>query len=98
MLILPLISGPFLLSAGKRTIKSVASYPDGRNSNTVTKVYYIKESNPVEELERLSLDSQLDNSFSQVFIVNININILCVFPANDDDNLSVLNIIFVVLF
>ncbi|XP_063683542.1 double zinc ribbon and ankyrin repeat-containing protein 1-like isoform X2 [Bolinopsis microptera] len=58
-------TGPFLLSAGKRTIKSVASYPDGRNSNTVTKVYYIKESNPVEELERLSLDSQLDNSFSQ---------------------------------
>ena len=62
----PSTSGPFLLTAGKRTIKSVAAFPDGRFSNTVTKVYYVKDANPVEELERLSLDSQLDRSFSQV--------------------------------
>ncbi|KAL5268298.1 hypothetical protein ACHWQZ_G002229 [Mnemiopsis leidyi] len=58
-------TGPFLLTAGKRTIKSVAAFPDGRFSNTVTKVYYVRDANPVEELERLSLDSQLDNSYSQ---------------------------------
>lgn len=61
-----LSTGPFLLTPGKRTIKSVAAYPDGRHSNTVTKVYYVSECNPVEELEQLSLDSQLDRSFSQV--------------------------------
>ena len=36
--------GPFLLPPGKRTIKSVAAYNDGRQSNIVTKVC-ITESN-----------------------------------------------------
>ena len=53
---------------GKRTIKSIAAYEDGRASNVVTKVYYVKESCPAEDMESLSLNSQIasDRSFDQV--------------------------------